>query len=184
MLKKVMLALALMLSSASAMAANSLAESNLQVTWVAENNADAYAFTGEYVANNNFFVGGGYAWADADYGNANLFNFNLGAYFPIAKFEGNSLYGKVGLGYTSINADWDNYNTVDARIGVVYEGDVIRATVGTSTSFADIQDGYGIASYNFDGSLGWKFLETWETGAQFSLGDVDTYGLYVRYNFM
>lgn len=185
MLNKTILAVALMLASSAALAKDTLTESNLQLTWASQDSADLYALSGEYVADNNFFVGGGYAWGDSAYTDVNVFNINGGAYFPLARWTDNDrLFGKVTVGYSDVTTDWEDYSLVTARMGLVFESDNLRATAGVAAEFADIVDGYGVASYNIDGSLGWKFVPAWEVGTQFSLGDTDTYGAYVRYNFL
>lgn len=185
MLNKVILAVALILGSTAALAGEKLTDSNLQVTWVGQDSADAYALTGEYVADNNFFVGGGYAWGDNMYGDLSAYNFNMGAYVPIEKdgMDG-YLYGKIGVGYTFVDNDWENYSAVGASASLIYENTHVRTSLGVVAEFADIIDGYGIASYNIVGALGYKFNPTWEAGTNFSLGDADTYGAYVRYNFL
>jgi hypothetical protein len=188
MLNKTMsaLALALALTALPASAAK-LTDSFVAVNVNADNTTEAYGVSGEYVGHNNFFVGGGYAYGTAGNGyNANILDVNAGAYFPIYSHnEGDGqLLGKVKVGYTNINTNGFDYDTTNAGIGLVYLTPNMRATLGATAYFVDIWNDFGYTDYNVDASLGYRFAKVWEAGITGSQGDADSYGAYLRYDFL
>lgn len=188
MFTKAMGALALILALTSFDAsAGPITNSKMTVGFVTDDNTDLYGISGEYVAHNNFFIGGGYAYGDAEYGlNANLLNVNMGAYFPISSvyvYDG-EVYGKVKLSYTDVNTNWYDYNTVGAAASLNFENIKMRASLGVATEFSDIYNGFGYTAYNIEAAVGKRFNSEWEAGVLGSLGDVDSYGIYVRYDFL
>jgi hypothetical protein len=188
MLNKTMsaLALALALTSFGAQAA-SITDSNMKVGFVEAEGTTLYGISGEYVAGNNFFIGGGYADVDGDYGiNADLLNVNMGTYFPISSVYvyGGEFYGKVKMSYTDIDTNWYDYSSIGTSASLNFQNPDMRASLGVAAEFSDVYNGFGYNAYNIEAAIGARFHDAWEAGVTGTTGDVDSYGVYVRYDFL